>query len=115
MRHKFLSAFINGFSKTCPACHKGPIFQSYLKIRDTCPGCGEKLGHYPCDDGPAYIVMCIISFIYVPIIILALLIWDISVTTTLAVSVPIMFGLTLWLLPIVKAIFLNILWTLDKN
>ncbi len=55
-----------GLRCRCPACGKGRILHSYLKVRETCPSCGEDLSHQRADDGPAYLTILIVGHLAIP-------------------------------------------------
>ncbi len=44
------------------------MLRSYLKVRDTCPVCGEALSHQRADDGPAYLTILIVGHLLAPVI-----------------------------------------------
>ena len=58
-------AMRRGAMRRCPACGKGALYQGYLKVRDTCPACGEALHHHRADDAPAYFVILIVGHLVV--------------------------------------------------
>ena len=45
-------AMMRGMAGHCPNCGQGPLFEGFLKVRDTCPVCGEALYHHRADDAP---------------------------------------------------------------
>lgn len=59
--HSLGHDFMTGLRCRCPACGKGKMFKSYLKVNDTCPNCGEELFHQRADDLPAYYVIMIVG------------------------------------------------------
>ena len=61
-------ALFRGWKRRCPQCGKGPLMKSYLKVRDTCPVCGEAMHHHRADDGPAYLTILIVGHIMAPTI-----------------------------------------------
>ena len=63
-------ALRRGFSRKCPNCGSGPIFMSYLKLRDTCPVCREDLSHARADDGPAYLTILIVGHLMAPLLLI---------------------------------------------
>lgn len=60
-------ALRRGFACRCPKCGAGPVLQSYLKVRDHCPVCGEAFYHHRADDGPAYLTILIVGHIMAPL------------------------------------------------
>ena len=63
--HTLKEDLISGFSCTCPACGKGKMFKSFLKVNAECPNCGEEFFHQRADDMPAYYVVMIVGHIVV--------------------------------------------------
>ncbi|PWC35825.1 DUF983 domain-containing protein [Azospirillum sp. TSO35-2] len=60
--HTALSPTQTGLFGKCPRCGKGSIFQGYLKLAPHCSVCGLDLSFADPADGPAFFVMCIVSF-----------------------------------------------------
>jgi uncharacterized protein (DUF983 family) len=61
-------ALLRGWRRCCPNCGTGPLLRGYLKVRDTCPVCGEDLHHQRADDGPAYLTILIVGHLMAPAI-----------------------------------------------
>jgi uncharacterized protein (DUF983 family) len=61
-------ALRRGWARHCPNCGSGPMLQGYLKVRDTCPACGEELYHHRADDGPAYLTILIVGHLMAPLL-----------------------------------------------
>ncbi len=59
-------ALLRGWRCRCPNCGAGPMMRSYLKVRDSCPVCGEELHHQRADDGPAYLTILIVGHLMAP-------------------------------------------------
>ena len=59
-------ALLRGWRRRCPNCGAGPLFSSYLKIRDNCPVCAQEFHHHRADDGPAYLTILIVGHIMAP-------------------------------------------------
>lgn len=57
-----------GWSGRCPNCGSGSMLQGYLKVRATCPACGEDLHHHRADDGPAYLTILIVGHLMAPLL-----------------------------------------------
>ncbi|MEL7026782.1 MAG: DUF983 domain-containing protein [Pseudomonadota bacterium] len=64
-------ALLRGWRRRCPCCGKGPMMQSYLKVRRSCPVCGERLDHHRADDGPAYLTILIVGHVLGPVMLWA--------------------------------------------
>lgn len=52
---------MRGFMGRCPACGRGRLFSSYLRVVNTCKVCGEPLSGHRADDAPAYITLLIVA------------------------------------------------------
>jgi uncharacterized protein (DUF983 family) len=55
------AAITRGFLGRCPACGRGKLFRSYLKVVNTCKICGEDMSHQRADDAPAYLTLLIVA------------------------------------------------------
>ena len=49
------------FFARCPACGKGKLLKGLIKIRQSCPECGEDFSQYKTADGPAFFAITIIG------------------------------------------------------
>ena len=56
-------ALVRGMRLRCPKCGEGKLLHSYLKVNDSCSGCGQDLSHQRADDGPAYLTILIVGHI----------------------------------------------------
>ena len=54
-------AMTRGFLGRCPACGRGRLFCSYLKVVNSCKICGEELSGHRADDAPAYVTLLIVA------------------------------------------------------
>ncbi|ESQ76056.1 DUF983 domain-containing protein [Asticcacaulis sp. AC402] len=109
---KLGTALLRGLSRKCPSCGEACAFRGYLKVVDTCPRCDTPLSLYPTDDGPAYLTMLMVGHLVIaPAFMLGII--DLYSPSELAIAGVISMGvLTLALLPIVKGVFLGLLWYL---
>ena len=57
----WLRAAGRGFAGRCPACGRGGLFKSFLKVREHCATCGQELYHHQADDLPPYVVIFIVA------------------------------------------------------
>jgi uncharacterized protein (DUF983 family) len=94
----------------CPQCGKGPVFLSYLRLRDNCPVCGADFRAADAGDGPTVFVILIVGAIVTPLLFilqfgLHLPDW-LSLTLTLLAAVV----LCLALLPPFKATLFALQW-----
>ncbi|MCA8891179.1 MAG: DUF983 domain-containing protein [Hyphomonas sp.] len=104
------SPILSGLQLKCGNCGEGKLFKSYLKLNNACPVCGREMSNDDTADGPAFFVgfgvlilaapfMFIVPMIPMPLGLKIL---------AFAVMCAIMIGLILALLPIAKAILLNL-------
>jgi uncharacterized protein (DUF983 family) len=56
-------AIRRGLFGRCPACGRGPLFRTYLKLNRACKVCGEDLSHARADDAPAYLTMLVVCHV----------------------------------------------------
>jgi uncharacterized protein (DUF983 family) len=99
-----------GWKQTCPACAKGALYKSYLKVNDTCPSCGEELHHQRADDAPPYFVIFIVAHVIGAIILFFEKNYPFNMWLEAALCMPIVIGLSLWLLPRVKGALIAYQW-----
>lgn len=103
-------ALRRGWRRTCPNCGAGPMLRGYLKVRDTCPVCGEALHHQRADDGPAYMTILIVGHLMAPLLLLAFVRWrpePLVLFTIFAVGTV---ALSLYLLPRLKGAMVAFRW-----
>lgn len=106
----FWPAVRNGWSRHCPACGAGPMLQGYLKVRESCPVCGEALHHHRADDGPAYLTILIVGHVMAPLIFYVFTHYRPEPTTMLAMFSVFCVGLSLYLLPRLKGALVALQW-----
>nr|WP_114966338.1 DUF983 domain-containing protein [Alkalilacustris brevis] len=104
-------AMLNGWQRKCPACGEGTLLEGYLKVRDTCPTCGEALHHQRADDGPAYLTILIVGKLMVPPFYWVFITWrpdplPMALIFSLGTVVA-----SLWLLPRLKGMMVGIQWS----
>lgn len=104
------SPILSGIQLKCGACGKGKLFRSYLKLNDTCPVCGRDFSSADTADGPAFFVGFGVLVLTAPFIfILPMIPMPLGLKIlAFAVMCAIMIALILTLLPIAKAVLLNL-------
>jgi uncharacterized protein (DUF983 family) len=94
----------------CPRCGKGAMFGSFLKVRDTCPVCGEELFHHKADDAPPYAVIFIVGHV----VIAAMLSFEVAYAPPMwvhaAIWLPLTLIMALVLLQPVKGALVGLQW-----
>lgn len=86
------------------------MLRSYLKVRDTCPVCGEELMHHRADDGPAYLTILIVGHLLAPAFMIVYTNWRPEPPTMVAIFSVFCVGLSLFLLPRIKGAFIALQW-----
>jgi uncharacterized protein (DUF983 family) len=99
-----------GFRMRCPACGQGRIFSGFLKVADRCPACDEDLSHQRADDAPPYFTIVIVGHIVIPLMWAGEKFLAPPVGLQIAFWLPLIAGLTLWLLPRVKGAIVGLQW-----
>src|SRR5262245_31321498 len=103
-------ALLSGFRLRCPACGTGRLFGRYLKVHDTCPGCGEALHHHRADDAPPYFTILIVGHVVVGAILPVERAFAPPMWLHAALWLPLTLALTLWLLPRIKGSIVGLQW-----
>ena len=103
-------AMLRGWRGKCPNCGAGPMLRGYLKVRETCPVCGEELHHHRADDGPAYLTILIVGHLMAPLILYAFARWRPDPLVLAAVFSVGTVALSLYLLPRLKGMLVGIQW-----
>jgi uncharacterized protein (DUF983 family) len=108
-------AFLRGVACHCPACGRGALYTSYMKVADRCPVCGEELHHHRADDAPPYFTIFIVAHIVVPLVLIVERLWQPSLFIHMAIWIPVTVGLALLLMPAVKGAIVALQWALKMH
>jgi uncharacterized protein (DUF983 family) len=108
-------AMVRGFTRSCPACGKGRLFGSYLKVAETCGHCGEELHHQQAHDAPPYFTMFIVGHIVIPLVLLTERLWAPPLAVHFAVWTIVTLALTFALMPAVKGAIVGLQWALRMH
>ena len=103
-------AMLRGFRGRCPSCGSGPIMKGFLKVRDTCPVCGEAFHHHRADDGPPYLTLLIVGHIIGPAMLWVFVAWEPDPYTFMAIFMVAATALSLWFLPRLKGMIVGVQW-----
>ncbi len=103
-------AIFRGWRRVCPNCGAGPIFKSFLNVRDTCPVCSEALHHHRADDGPAYVTILVCGHLLAPLMLMAFEIFRPDPIVLSLVFILLFVALALFLLPRIKGAFVGLQW-----
>ncbi len=104
-----------GIAQKCPACGKGHMFRSFLKVADTCKHCGEELHHHRADDAPPYFTMFIVGHIVVPGVLVMEKLWHPPLAVHFSVWTIATLALTVALMPAVKGAIVGLQWALRMH
>ncbi len=104
-----------GFRRRCPACGRGRMFSSFMKVADQCSSCREALHHQRADDAPPYFTIFIVGHIVVPLVLLVERAWHPELFVHAALWLPVTLGLTLLLMPRVKGAIVGLQWALRMH
>lgn len=99
-----------GWKQTCPACAKGAMYSSYLKVNDACPSCKEELHHQRADDAPPYFTITVVAHIIVFGILLTEQNLALPIWVQLSIWLPLTALLSLWFLPRIKGALIGYQW-----
>ena len=104
-------SILRGLRCLCPNCGQGQVLQGYLKLRSTCPACGEDLTHQRTDDGPAYLTILVVGKIMAPLMLLVYTVYRPEPWVTILLFSVGCVALSLSLLPRFKGMMLGIQWS----
>ncbi len=105
-----VNPIIAGLRLRCGRCGQDKLFRAYLKLKPECEVCGRDMRGADTADGPAFFVGFFVLILLAPILVIVP-IMDASGVVKIAsflASAAVMTCLSLWLLPIAKAIMLNL-------
>ncbi len=108
-------AMKRGWRQRCPSCGTGRLYGKYLKVNDVCPECQTELFHQRADDAPPYFVMTITAHIVVGGILILEQLYSPPTWVQLAIWLPTLVLLSLWLLPRVKGMLIGYQWALRMH
>ena len=86
------------------------MLRGYLKVRDSCPVCGEALHHQRADDGPAYLTILIVGHLMAPAILWVFVHYrpdPLVLATVFSIGTV---ALSLYLLPRLKGALVGLQW-----
>ena len=98
-----VSTLAAALGRRCPACGKGRLYRSYLKIAERCPVCGLDLARHDTGDGPAVFVILLVGFAVVGLALWVEVRFQPPYWMHLTLWLPLTLALSLALLPPLKA------------
>lgn len=105
-------AMWRGFLGKCPACGRGRMFSSYLKVVHDCPACGEELHHQRADDAPPYFTIAIVGHVVIGALLWVETEYHPEMWVHAAIWIPLTLILSLTLLPRIKGTLVGLQWAL---
>lgn len=87
------------------------MMAGFLRVRESCPVCGEALHHHRADDGPAYLTIVVVGKVMAPFLYLAFVAWRPDPLLLAAGFTLGSVALALWLLPRIKGAFVALQWS----
>jgi uncharacterized protein (DUF983 family) len=114
-RPSMLTAMLRGALERCPRCGQGRLLHHYLKMVDRCSVCGEPYGHYRTDDAAPWLTILLVGHITIPIILICEMNFQLPLWLAFAIYLPLIVGLTLFLLPRCKGVMAAVLWAMKAE
>jgi uncharacterized protein (DUF983 family) len=114
-RPSMLTAILRGALERCPRCGHGRLLHHYLKMVDHCSVCGEPYGHYRTDDAAPWLTILLVGHITIPIILICEMNFQLPLWLAFAIYLPLIVGLTLFLLPRCKGVMAAVLWAMKAE
>ncbi len=104
------TALWRGFTRKCPDCGQGKIFNGYIKVNDNCNHCDLELHHQRADDAPPYFTMMIVLHFAVSGILTVEQMYSPPTWVQLVIWLPASFLASLILLPHIKGALIAVQW-----
>ncbi|MEM7269672.1 MAG: DUF983 domain-containing protein [Pseudomonadota bacterium] len=103
-------ALAKGWRMRCPNCGAGKLFNGYLKVRDQCEFCNERLSEHRADDAPSWLTMIIVGHLLAPLLLTAFQVTDLPVWAHAIIWPTIAMAMILLLLPRIKGGVIAFQW-----
>lgn len=87
------------------------MLQGFLRVRDTCPACGEDLHHHRADDGPAYLTVLIVAKAAMAFYMSVYLAFEFAPWIMIALTWTVALSLVFYLLPRFKGAIVALQWS----
>ncbi len=99
-----------GLRRRCPNCNGGALFKGYVKVLSPCPACGHDNAQYRADDAGPYFTILLVGHLCIGPLLIFPFIWKSPIWLVLGTTLPLVMGLTLLLLPVVKGAVIGVQW-----
>jgi uncharacterized protein (DUF983 family) len=114
MKRSMALGMKRGVTLHCPNCGQGKLYRAYLKVK-ACEVCGNDNTVYPSDDAPPYFTILIVGHLVIAPLLFFPIIWQAPAWMVLGVTLPLLLGLTMGLLPVVKGAVVGAHWALEPR
>jgi len=105
-----LEAVARGARGRCPRCGEARLFRRFLKPHSHCPSCRQDWSHQQADDFPAYVSIFLTGHLVAPLIIALVRDTGLSVSTLVAIILPLSMALMIGLLQPAKGAIIALQW-----
>ncbi|MDD7910695.1 MULTISPECIES: DUF983 domain-containing protein [Pseudovibrio] len=109
------SAMAKGGLLKCPSCGNGKMFESFLKVKQSCDACGEELHHHRADDAPPYFTIFIVGHIVVALCLAVEMAFFPPLWLHMALWLPLTVVMSLAMLPPIKGSLVGLQWALRMH
>lgn len=106
----FWGAVGRGWSRRCPCCGQGALFDGYVAVREACTVCETELHHQRADDGPAYLTIVIVGKIMTALMYATFVAWRPEPIILASIFCVGSVALALYLLPRLKGGMIGLQW-----
>ena len=100
---KPVSIYKISFFHKCPACGKGGIYRSLLKVKDECDICKFALKEHDAGDGPAFFAMFIVGTVVTCMAVLVEFIYPMHILLHMLLWTPVTIVMSVYLLMVMKS------------
>jgi len=105
---------VRGLLRRCPACGKGPIFSSFLRLRRTCGACGWIVEREPGAVTGAMYLVSVLTLPFAALVAVALwLLTDWPPWLQIVVGLPVVFLFCLIALPVSRGLWVAVEYATD--
>ncbi len=87
------------------------MLRGFLRVRDTCPTCGEALHHHRADDGPAYLTVLVVAKASMAVYIAVFLAFGFPPWAMIAITWSVALAMICFLLPRLKGAIVAFQWS----
>ncbi|PYG32380.1 DUF983 domain-containing protein [Pelagimonas varians] len=104
------TAILRGLRGKCPNCGAGPLLSGFLRVRDHCPVCREKLRLHNVANSPSYVTILLVFLIMTPLLSFVFATFEPDPLILFTIFAVGCVGLSLYLLPRMKGAIVAFQW-----